>query len=262
MLQTPGLITADELSCTESTSAQQHLLRGSFRYYHYGNDSFADHGWGCGYRTVQCMLSWLAPSPPPPIPQLQEVLLRTHAAAFPGVRGWIGVNDAVVLLDALHGAAVQVLTVSSGAEAIELFPKLAEHFDAGGGPVMVGSGGDPYSKTLVGVRIDQPAVLVLDPHYSGPSLRTCDEAESLKALWDGGWIAWKDPATCFPSTSFYNFGLAAMQPGKAQGAQVLAPTSRAAARSDEGGWAHLFEVVGRGERESAVATSNAVPSDL
>ena len=64
-----------------------------------------------------------------------------HPSAFPGSRGWIGVNDAVVLLDLLHGAELEVVTIPNGHAADGLLPRLAAHFDDGGGPVMVGGGG-------------------------------------------------------------------------------------------------------------------------
>lgn len=34
------------------------LLRGACRVYHYGCDGVRDHGWGCGYRTLQTIVSW------------------------------------------------------------------------------------------------------------------------------------------------------------------------------------------------------------
>eukprot|EP00038_Savillea_parva_P000458 m.96261 g.96261 ORF g.96261 m.96261 type:complete len:342 (-) comp10152_c2_seq1:78-1103(-) len=35
-----------------------HLVLGTCRYYHYGCDGIQDHGWGCGYRTLQTIVSW------------------------------------------------------------------------------------------------------------------------------------------------------------------------------------------------------------
>ena len=35
------------------------LVRGRYEYHHYGVDGFTDHGWGCGYRTLQTLASWV-----------------------------------------------------------------------------------------------------------------------------------------------------------------------------------------------------------
>ena len=80
---------------------------------------------------------------------MQDLLKRTHA--FQGERGWIGVQEAVILLDELHDCQTKVLPLASGAEAGAHLAELAAHFDGGGGPIMVGGGGDVYSKTVVGV---------------------------------------------------------------------------------------------------------------
>ena len=102
------LTSADAFAGEKPEYRRQSLCRGAFRFYHYSVDGFRDHGWGCGLRTTQLMLSWLSSSPPPPIPRMQAILQRANPAAFTGERGWIGVNDAVVLLDELHGAPVRL----------------------------------------------------------------------------------------------------------------------------------------------------------
>ena len=239
-MNTPALLPADQLQ-RPPAGAVTHLLRGAVRYYHYGQGGTSDHGWGCGYRTVQTMLSWLATAPPPSVPELQAVLSRAHPAAFPGPRGWIGVNDAVVLVDDIHGAAVEVVTLPSGGSAATLLPRLAEHFDSGGGPVMVGGGGDPYSKTVLGVATRPPALLIADPHYGGPPLEAA-EASRLESLWREGWIAWKPLRICLPSSSFYNFGLLRRPEGGAARAAAPKPSVADACEA----WAGEIEVVESG----------------
>lgn len=109
------------------------------------------------------MLSWLAPDAlPPSVPQLQRAV-----PGYAGGREWIGVPDAVSLLDILCCAPVRVRHVPARRPAAELRAleaELREHFDTGGGPVMVGGGGDVYSKTIVGVRGAVEGVLL--PMYS------------------------------------------------------------------------------------------------
>lgn len=238
------------------------LVRGPLRYMHYGVDGYADHGWGCGYRTVQTIMSWLVPDEDPrSIPEMRRLLAEQQSD--PGARGWIGCQEAVILLDQPRGqdrvtARVVLRHVRSGAEASGLLPELAAHFAAGGGPCMVGGGGDVYSKTVVGValavegggcggRRDEGALLIWDPHYSGGASRTADTLEpSRRELWDGGWVAWRPLSDALRADSFYNMALpqretAADAHGAAAAAAVA--TAAAATPAPEGGWESLFEVV-------------------
>eukprot|EP00965_Chrysotila_dentata_P251142 6209863-Pleurochrysis_carterae.AAC.3 len=171
----PALLTAADLLPPDTNTANMvegvHLLQGELRYYHYGLQGFADHGWGCGYRTIQSILSWLAPSELPlTIPKMQALLRETNGSSFFGSRSWVGVTDAVQILDSIHDATVIVRTLKSGREAMSLLPELITHFDLGGGPVMIGGGSDVYSKTVVGVSEGLDArtasLLIWDPHYS------------------------------------------------------------------------------------------------
>ena len=226
------------------------------RYYHYGL-GHCDHGWGCGYRTVQTILSWLSAEPAPTISALQDILERAHAC--PGERGWIGVPDAVIILDELHGCQAKIISLASGAEAGAHLLELAAHFDAGGGPVAVGGGGDVYSKTVVGVIPSPPgALLILDPHYAGTeslhirphSLEAALEASdtSRQALWCGGWVAWR-PLSVLRHDSFYNLALPlALQPADHPSSATRTEASQAAAGGvcDEMDWGSLIEVVGEG----------------
>ena len=96
----PPLIDVRQLLPPDTPSGA-HLLRRPMRYYHYGL-GHSDHGWGCGYRTVQTILSWLSPEPAPPISALQGILKRTHA--YSGERG---------ILEELHVASCHAC-VSTG----------------------------------------------------------------------------------------------------------------------------------------------------
>ena len=37
----------------------EYYTKGVYEYFHYGDQSFNDHGWGCAYRSLQTVLSWL-----------------------------------------------------------------------------------------------------------------------------------------------------------------------------------------------------------
>ena len=237
----PPLATARELAGASSASAaEEHLVCGKLRFFHYACDRHDDCGWGCGYRTVQSQLSWLAPdTAPPSIPELQQVL-------GVGAREWIGVPDAVTLLDALHGAAVEVLPLASGLALASEWRRLAAHFDAGGGPVMVGGGGDVYSKTVIGVRggaAGEPELLILDPHFMDAAAL---HASDLGAVRAAGWIAWRPSGAALPSASFYNLGMVRRPAdGAVRRRSVTAPP---ATSEPAGGWS--IEVVASGEEMS------------
>lgn len=38
---------------------KQYLVDGSYDYYHYMQDNMNDNGWGCAYRSMQTICSWL-----------------------------------------------------------------------------------------------------------------------------------------------------------------------------------------------------------
>ena len=197
----PPLVSASEFEGELDGANEHHLTAGRLRYYHYGVDGFRDHGWGCGYRTIQTMLSWYAPSTPPPtIPELQAILARGGTAIAD--TAWIGVPEAVVLLDELFGATAEVLPLASGSELPSHFARICNHFDGGGGPLMIGGGNDVYSKTVIGVRSRDGDVelLILDPHYDGPT------ASDVDALHAGGWACWRSSGVLM-ANSFYNLCL-------------------------------------------------------
>ena len=108
---TPALIDVGTLlPPPRARRVQQQLLLGPFRYYHCarartcvcacvcacastcarvliaaprpltdGVGGEADHGWGCGYRTCQCILSWLsADTPVPTVGALQATIIYVY----------------------------------------------------------------------------------------------------------------------------------------------------------------------------------------
>jgi hypothetical protein len=243
-----------------------HLVRGKLRYMHYNAQDFADRGWGCGFRTTQTMLSWLEPRwPPPTIPECQAAI-----PGYAGPREWMGVPDAVALLDCFHASPVLVrhLPARRSAGAVgALVAELARHFDSGGGPIMVAGGVDVYSKTVVGVRgVGYGAeLLVWDPHYSGTATARAHEPgvvgeAARRQLWDGGWVAWRS-VSALRDDSFYNLGLPRPRP-----AESTAPPA-ATSRAGEGGaalpsslagdWSGVIELV-----ESGVSASTECAETL
>ena len=216
MPPTPPLTEVTVYSAGQSESSDTAaLVQGSFRYFHYLCDNFDDRGWGCGWRTVQTILSWLKPEDETPsIPSLQRLVGHDVGAS-----SWIGVQECVEILDALHGAIVQIVPLRSGAELLNHLPRLLTHFADGGGPLMIGGGADVYSKTIIGARTggpEGPSLLVLDPHYVGDAVHSGNAV----ALREGKWAAWRPIRSLMSATSFYNVAL----PRRGAAVGIKAPT--------------------------------------
>ncbi|KAF4532024.1 hypothetical protein B566_EDAN011871 [Ephemera danica] len=71
-----------ELPYSSDVTDIGHFVQGSYQYFHYGCDGFNDKGWGCGYRTLQTLCSWIhlnnhLPDSPrvPSIPDIQDLLI-------------------------------------------------------------------------------------------------------------------------------------------------------------------------------------------
>lgn len=256
----PPLVEAQLFTTADDSNDANdvHLLRGPLRYYHYGCDGFNDQGWGCGYRSVQSIMSWLRPNvTPPSIEAMQANLGRANgSAAAVGATAWIGVADAVILLDEWAEASVEVIPLRSGDEVALHMPRLAAHFDGGGGPLMIGGGNDVYSKTVVGVR-GGVELLILDPHYfslraDGFGAASVSSEEGVASLSAGGWTAWK-PLSILSPASFYNIALPrpCTDHSAPLRAERSAHTVALLGSRDDSSWAGEFEVVKEGDATSA-----------
>jgi Ufm1-specific protease 1 len=94
------------LKLPNEISAEQVRLwtvKGSYKYYHYDCDKFNDIGWGCGYRTIQTICSWIrnrllgfdSSSAVPQVPSIldiQKILVECgdKPISFIGSKQWIG----------------------------------------------------------------------------------------------------------------------------------------------------------------------------
>ncbi|XP_076843499.1 ufm1-specific protease 1 [Brachyhypopomus gauderio] len=187
------------------------MISGKCLYYHYGCDGEDDRGWGCGYRTVQTMCSWLyygsrcgRSRPPPNLLEIQQVLVAIgdKPASFLGSREWMGTYEAAMVLDQLYGIPCRIVHVRSGGGELEqAVMDLHHHFLSSGCPVMMGGDRDNSSKGVLGVCTGKQGsyLLIMDPHYYGPAL----DKESLQGQ---GWVSWK-PVKALDSCSFYNLCL-------------------------------------------------------
>lgn len=193
------------------------VVRGDYLYYHYGCDGLDDRGWGCGYRTVQTMASWLGfnrgpPPPPASLPDIQKALVAMgdKPDSFAGSRGWIGTFEASLVLDYFCETPCRVVHVRGGELEEVAVPELHRHFSSSSGssfsgsssPVMMGGDRDNSSKGILGVCTgDQGSsmLLVVDPHY-------CGRTPSVSELHAQGWVGWVSVSS-LDRSSFYNLCL-------------------------------------------------------
>lgn len=184
-----------------------HVVSGAYGYYHYGMQGERDTGWGCAYRSLQTIASWLllAGFAGPPVPSLraiQSALVETgdREPAFVGSREWIGSLEVGNALTQLYGVSYRIIQLASGADFAGVGPELAAHFDRTGAPVMIGGGVLAY--TLLGVHYSAEGggvrFLILDPHYTG--------LDAVDTVQRKGFVAWR-PVELFDAGAFYNLCL-------------------------------------------------------
>ncbi|KAM7536704.1 hypothetical protein Aperf_G00000087782 [Anoplocephala perfoliata] len=182
------------------------IIRGRYTYKHYLQDGIDDKNWGCAYRSLQTLVSWLLwqgiVAPLRPLPShrdIQEALVRVgdKPAKFVGSRQWIGSLEVSFCISELCGVQCRLIPVARGREFTSTAATaLADHFASGGGPVMVGGG--ELAHTIVGVATSvsgRVRYLILDPHYTGsPSDSTTIIAK--------GWVGWKEEGFWKPEVPY------------------------------------------------------------
>ena len=187
-----------------------------YHYYHYLIDGFDDRGWGCGYRTLQTICSWINMSTEtgrqrgssvPSLRKVQEVLVESQDKElnFIGSKSWIGSFEICLVLDALYDVQSKIAHVKPGNLKSQEVGFLRQHFTEFKSPVMMGGDADGASKCVLGIFypnndvVDDVYLLVLDPHFSGKNA-------AIRQLQDEQWISWKRLCD-FDQNSFYNFCL-------------------------------------------------------
>lgn len=197
------------------------LIKGDYLYCHYGCDGHDDRGWGCGYRTVQTMASWLCHNwfplkdrrrPPPSLLEIQEALVAMgdKPGSFSSSREWIGTFEASLVLDYFYDVPCKLVHVRGGGAELEQVAvgELHQHFEKHGSPVMMGGDRDNSSKGILGVCTGDSGsyLLVVDPHYYGCQLERTE-------LQGRGWVAWKRVSS-LDQSSFYNLCMPQTAPPK------------------------------------------------
>ncbi|CAH0590422.1 unnamed protein product [Chrysodeixis includens] len=189
-------------------SGNTYLVSGNYDYYHYLCDGFDDRGWGCGYRTLQTICSWMTYNQScgtqvPSITEIQEILvqLEDKPKSFLKSRQWIGSFEVCLVIDKLYDIPCKIVHVNHGDELQTIVDVLVNHFDKFGSPVMMGGDIDASSKGIMGIHVGHngASLLVVDPHYVG-------KEKTKEFLFANGWVKWQR-LTDFLSSSFYNLCL-------------------------------------------------------
>ncbi|KAK7790406.1 hypothetical protein R5R35_010758 [Gryllus longicercus] len=183
------------------------LVKSSYKFYHYKCDGVDDVGWGCGYRTLQTLCSWIINakqinSSPPDIRTIQKTLvdIGDKPSKFYGSREWIGAVEVSMVLNTLYDIDCKILHVPHGSELFNFTGKLYNHFQTYGSPIMMGGDEDNSSKGIMGIACcrGEEHLLVVDPHFVGKIVLS-------SSLLPSRWIRW-EPVSKFHS-GFYNLVL-------------------------------------------------------
>ena len=192
------------------------LVQGSYAYYHYLQDRMDDRGWGCAYRSLQTICSWLhmnhyITATVPSHRDIQAALVRIgdKPPSFLGSRDWIGSTEIGIYLDAEFDVTWKNIMLRSGSEMKARASELAAHFSEEGTPVMIG--GANLAFTLLGIdwnaETGDVKFLILDPHYTGnDDLKTIVEKATLMEGYRATACGWRTPES-FSKDSFYNLCL-------------------------------------------------------
>eukprot|EP01023_Acetabularia_acetabulum_P065711 TRINITY_DN8738_c0_g1_i4.p1 TRINITY_DN8738_c0_g1~~TRINITY_DN8738_c0_g1_i4.p1 ORF type:complete len:223 (-),score=16.10 TRINITY_DN8738_c0_g1_i4:190-837(-) len=148
-------------------------VKGNYEFYHFGESGVDDRGWGCAYRSLQTVCSWLhlqgmlQQGSVPSHQQIQQVL-KSSVDGYKGGHEWIGSWELFMFLDVCHNISSKILNSNSTEEFVAKFQQLHAHFKQGGSPIMIGEGS--YANIILGVCKDgngEQMMLILDPHYYG-----------------------------------------------------------------------------------------------
>ncbi|CAK8671812.1 ufm1-specific protease 1-like [Clavelina lepadiformis] len=188
-------------------------IKGKYAYYHYCCDDIDDRGWGCGYRTLQTISSWIfyncrnsSKSNQISVPSILDiqralVAMEDKTKTFIGSKEWIGSFEICICIDYFYDASCKLHHIPAG-EVINAINILKKHFTENSSPVMMGGDTDASSKCILGVAGEYEEdyeILILDPHC-------CATEISLENLEKQKWIAWHSIHS-LSRTSFYNLCL-------------------------------------------------------
>ena len=80
-----GIVTSCVLQSIINFHTYSISVEGDYDYLHYLYDGTNDRGWGCGYRTLQTIISWIVKNISsdtqkqiPSLTTIQEILVQVH----------------------------------------------------------------------------------------------------------------------------------------------------------------------------------------
>eukprot|EP01147_Barroeca_monosierra_P000498 gene498-3824_t len=208
-----------QVSSTDGTSENIAGFKGQLQYWHYNMNETKDVGWGCGYRTLQSMISWLrlqryTSSPVPTHLDIQKMLVLSGEKSndFVESREWIGTVEAGRVLQLHCNTDFRIIELPSGHDALkyDFVQSLILHFQNIGSPIMCGGTRDNISRAILAVKpspkVKDTKILIMDPHYIATfkeSIPSSDAPACLRFLFSKGWISWRS-ITMFSKESHYN----------------------------------------------------------
>lgn len=193
-------------------------VRGEYQYWHYCCDATDDRGWGCGYRTLQTIISWLlhnttrlSSKTVPSLRLIQELLVNMEdkPTAFLDSRQWIGSVEVGLVIDSYCDVPCKIIHVASGSKLSSVFSAVCDHLEVTGCPIMMGGDRDASSKGIFGACTTQSGeyFLIVDPHYvSSSSLSSSPSSPSSSCMVRDQWVQWVSLRD-FQQDSFYNLCL-------------------------------------------------------
>lgn len=212
LLSTSKLLNVhSKLKRTFNMCSKVSYVKGLYEFHHYLQDNFNDDGWGCAYRSLQCLYSWFIinnilnsknKSLNISIPDIQKTLVKMgdKQESFIGSKTWIGAFEVNLILNELLGVESKIIHLSSGNDIKTKARELAHHFETIGSPIMIGGG--VYAYTILGIYYNfitgECEYLILDPHYK--------EKDDINVVIAKGGISWKTNKL-FDKNSFYNLCL-------------------------------------------------------
>ncbi|KAH9287140.1 Ufm1-specific protease 2 [Echinococcus granulosus] len=203
------ITSQDCLNGVDREKETLYTFKGVVEYWHYGGQKIDDRGWGCGYRTLQTIISWFKmnlslQSTFPDIDDIQLALIDAgdKPRSFYKSHDWIGSVEAGIVVQHLTNTDYRIVQVPNGRFGKEHLAKIRDHFQRAGAPIMMGGIKDCSSKCILAMKKnenpDSASLLILDPHYY-----TTDEEPDLPYLWREGWLKWCNTED-LSETDFYN----------------------------------------------------------
>lgn len=113
---------------------QRFMIKGHYEFYHYGDQTFNDNGWGCAYRAFQSVLSWFnlgghSSIPIPTIQQIQRKLFQIDKSRnLINTNQWIGANEVGWLINKYLNIDSKIVFLQDGENIMDKVDVFKHHF--------------------------------------------------------------------------------------------------------------------------------------